>query len=110
MPVVARAHDLLVNTDMGDMKQPENTIRWQESGTQGVGVLVSDTLMFQRGKPMTSDEHLGHVYGLALPLLKHGIPVDLKDALRKSASLSGPSGKAAAKNGARSRPARKRKS
>ena len=43
-------------------------------------------------------------------LRKHGIPVDLKDALRKSASLSGPSGKAAAKNGARSRPARKRKS
>lgn len=42
-------------------------------------------------------------------LRKHGVPVDLKDALRKSASLSGPSGKAA-KNGARSRPARKRKS
>lgn len=42
-------------------------------------------------------------------LSKHGIPVDLKDALRKSASLSESSGKAA-KNGARSRPARKRKS
>ena len=65
-----------VITAMGDMKQPENTIRWEESGTQGVGVLVSDTLMFQRGHPMTSDEHLGHVYGLALPLLKHGIPVE----------------------------------
>jgi hypothetical protein len=43
-------------------------------------------------------------------LRKHGIPVDLKDALRKSASLSEPSAKAAAKNSARSRPARKRKS
>jgi non-homologous end joining protein Ku len=43
-------------------------------------------------------------------LRKHRIPVDLKDALRKSASLSEPSGKKAAKNGARSRPARKRKS
>ncbi len=43
-------------------------------------------------------------------LSKHGIPVDLKDALRRSASLSDSSGKAAAKNGARSRPARKRKS
>ena len=43
-------------------------------------------------------------------LLKHGIPVDLKDALRKSASLSDSPGKTAAKNGARSRPARKRKS
>jgi hypothetical protein len=43
-------------------------------------------------------------------LRKHGIPVDLKDALRTRASLSGPSGTAAAKNTARSRPARKRKS
>jgi len=65
-----------VITAMGDMKQPESAIRWQEAGTQGVGVLVSDTLMFQRGQPMTSDEHLGHVYGLALPLLKHGVPVE----------------------------------
>ncbi|MDQ1381615.1 MAG: hypothetical protein QOJ71_2334, partial [Actinomycetota bacterium] len=27
MPVVKRAHDLLVNTDMGDMKQPEWMVR-----------------------------------------------------------------------------------
>ena len=27
MGVVARAHDLLVNTDMGDMKQPEWMVR-----------------------------------------------------------------------------------
>ena len=38
-------------------------------------------------------------------LRKHGIPVDLKDALRKSASLSGVS----AKNDARSRPSGKNK-
>jgi hypothetical protein len=42
-------------------------------------------------------------------LRKHGIPIDLKHAPRKSASLSEPSGQAA-KNGARSRPARKPKS
>ena len=30
MPVVARAHDLLVNTDMGDMKQPEWMVRVKE--------------------------------------------------------------------------------
>ena len=41
---------------------------------------------------------------------KHGIPVDLKDALRKSASLSETPAKAApAKRSAKSRPARKRK-
>ena len=38
-------------------------------------------------------------------LKKHGIPVDLKDALRKSASLS----KASAKKNATSSPARKKK-
>jgi hypothetical protein len=36
---------------------------------------VSDSLMFQRGEPMPSDPHLSHVYGLALPLLKRGMPV-----------------------------------
>jgi hypothetical protein len=42
---------------------------------------------------------------------KHGIPVDLKDALRKSASLSGkPAEAARSKKGARPQPARKRKS
>jgi non-homologous end joining protein Ku len=39
-------------------------------------------------------------------LRKHGIPVDLKDALRKSASLS----KAPAKNDAKSSPRGRRKS
>jgi hypothetical protein len=36
---------------------------------------VSDSLMFQRGEPSSSDAHLSHVYGLALPLLKRGMPV-----------------------------------
>jgi non-homologous end joining protein Ku len=39
-------------------------------------------------------------------LRKHGIPVDLKDALRKSAALD----KAAARNSAAPRPSRKPKS
>lgn len=61
---------------LGDMKQPASRVRWERSGTRGVGVLVSDTLMFQRGDPAPSDPHLGSFYGLALPLLKHGIPVE----------------------------------
>jgi hypothetical protein len=32
--------------------------------------------MFQRGEPHPSDPHLSHIYGLALPLLKSGIPVE----------------------------------
>jgi non-homologous end joining protein Ku len=39
-------------------------------------------------------------------LSKHGVPVDLKDALRKSAGIS----KTAAKDHARSRPSRKTRS
>jgi hypothetical protein len=31
--------------------------------------------MFERGDPSPSDPHMGHVYGLAMPLLKRGIPV-----------------------------------
>jgi hypothetical protein len=44
-------------------------------------------------------------------LKKHGIPIDLKDALRKSASLSkAPAKKSATSNSARSTPSRKPKS
>jgi hypothetical protein len=49
-------------------------VAW-DCGTAGLGVLVSDSLMFQRGNPSPSDEHLSQVYGLALPLLKRGMPV-----------------------------------
>ncbi len=50
--------------------------KWQVSGTQGVGILVSDTLMFQRAKPLPSDPDLGNFYGVAMPLLMHGLPVE----------------------------------
>lgn len=59
---------------LGDMKQAD--VRWESSGTTGVGVLVSDTMMFQRAGPGGSDEHVGSFYGLALPLLKRGVPVE----------------------------------
>jgi hypothetical protein len=49
---------------------------WQTSGTQNIGILVSDTLMFQRAKPLPSDPDLGNFYGLALPLIMHGLPAE----------------------------------
>jgi hypothetical protein len=52
----------------------QNRVTW-DCGTTGIGMLVSDSLMFERGDPSPSDSHLSQVYGLALPLLKHGIPV-----------------------------------
>ena len=59
---------------LGDMKQKD--ARWEEAGTQNVGVLVSDTMMFERADPFPSDASLGSFYGLALPLVKHGLPVE----------------------------------
>ena len=52
------------------LKQPR--VEW-DCGTSGLGVLVSDSLMFQRGQPTPSDPWLGNVYGLAMPLIKRGI-------------------------------------
>ena len=63
-----------VITALGDMKQ--SGVRWENAGTAGVGVLVSDTLMFQRAGPAPSDADLGSFYGLAMPLVKRGVPVE----------------------------------
>jgi hypothetical protein len=57
---------------LNDMQQER--VVW-DCGTTGIGVLVSDSLMFERGEPEPSELHLSHVYGLALPLLKRGMPV-----------------------------------
>jgi hypothetical protein len=57
---------------LNDMNQ--SRVEW-DCGTTGLGVVVSDSLMFQRGDPTPSDPHLSQVYGLALPLLKRGMPV-----------------------------------
>lgn len=65
-----------VITAMGDMKQPTERVTWTHSGTKGTGVLVADTMMFQRFGPDSSDEDLGSFYGLSLPLLMRGLPVE----------------------------------
>jgi len=57
---------------LNDMKQPD--ARW-DCGTRGIGVLISDSLMFQREQPTPSDPNMAQFYGLALPPLKRGIPV-----------------------------------
>lgn len=59
---------------MGDMKQDD--VKWEVCGTHGVGVLVSDTLMFQRFGPGASDGDLSSFYGLSMPLVKSGIPAE----------------------------------
>jgi hypothetical protein len=57
---------------LNDMKQ--SRVEW-DCGTTGIGVVISDSLMFQRGGPNASDSHMSHVYGMALPLLKRGMPI-----------------------------------
>src|SRR5207244_8598371 len=59
---------------LGEMKQSD--VRWLHAGTRGAGVLVSDTMMFQRADPSPSDATLGSFYGLAMPLLKRGLPIE----------------------------------
>jgi len=53
----------------------KHPLKWR-SGMQGIGVVVSDSLMFERGDPNGSDQDLGHIYGLAMPFVKAGIPVE----------------------------------
>ena len=65
---------LAVINALNDMTQPDGG--WVAAGTEGVGVVVSDSLMFQRGEPNSSDPDLGSFYGLALPLLKRGMPIE----------------------------------
>jgi len=65
------ATELLITMNaLNDMKQPR--VKW-DAGTPGVGVLVADTMMFQRGEPTPTDPN--NFFGLAMPLVKAGIPV-----------------------------------
>lgn len=73
IPTAYATELMTVITALGDMEQKE--VAWG-CGTRGIGVVVSDTMMFQRGEPSPSDPHLSSFYGLALPLIKHGIPVE----------------------------------
>jgi len=58
---------------LNHMKQSE--VQWK-CGTRSIGVVVSDTMMFERYGPSASDPHLGSFFGLALPPLMHGMPVE----------------------------------
>ncbi len=73
LPTAYGTELMTVINALNDMDHPES--EW-DCGTQGVGVVVADTLMFQRGGPSPSDPHLGSFYGLAMPLLKRGLPVE----------------------------------
>lgn len=77
---------LTVFNALADMEQEEIDFF---AGEPGIGILVSDTMMFQRAQPEPSDPAFGNFYGLALPLLKHGIPAQIVqlETLRTPADL-----------------------
>ncbi|QEH33826.1 hypothetical protein OJF2_23560 [Aquisphaera giovannonii] len=58
---------------LNDMEQKQ--LGW-ECGTRGLGIVISDSMMFQRAEPDASDEHLGSFFGLALPLVERGMPAE----------------------------------
>jgi hypothetical protein len=62
----------VVFNSLKNMKQDD--VQW-DCGTTGIGVLASDSLMFERGDPSPGDPNMSHIYGMAMPLLMRGMPV-----------------------------------
>ena len=64
----------MVNT-LNDIRTSDKKI----TGTQGIGVLMANSLMFQRFPNHNGydDPQFSSFYGQTLPLLKRGIPVEL---------------------------------
>ena len=56
---------------LADM-QNQSSVR-HDRGTEGIGVFLADSVMWQRNPPFEAD--FDHFYGLSLPLIMKGIPV-----------------------------------
>jgi len=74
IPADYAAEILTIINALNDMKQ--DRVR-MHAGHEDIGILVSDSMMFQRVAPEPSDSALGFFYGFALPLLKRGIPAQV---------------------------------
>ncbi|MDZ7266419.1 MAG: hypothetical protein ONB48_03905 [candidate division KSB1 bacterium] len=61
---------LIIAHALGNMRQPETA---HEAAEHGVGILLSESMLLQRAAPAPADSLLSFFYGLALPLLKHGV-------------------------------------
>lgn len=72
-PAYATQMQVMVNS-LNQMPLSKNKL----NGSQGIGVLLSNSLMFQNFPVHQgySDPYLSNTYGLAIPLLKYGIPVE----------------------------------
>jgi hypothetical protein len=72
-PAYATQMQVMVNA-LNDMPVSHNRI----NGSKGIGVLVGNSMMFQRFPTHKSyeDPQLSNFYGMVMPLLKRGIPVE----------------------------------
>lgn len=73
IPATYATELLTVFNELNNMDRKE--VSW-DCGTRGIGILVSDTMMFQRAEPHPSEQRLGSFFGLAMPLIKKGAPVE----------------------------------
>jgi hypothetical protein len=72
-PAYATQMQVMINA-LNDMPASKNQI----NGSKGIGVLVGNSMMFQRFPTHNSydDPQLSNFYGMVMPLLKRGIPVE----------------------------------
>lgn len=73
-PAYATQMQVMFNA-LNDMPASSNLI----NGSKGIGVLVGNSMMFQRFPTHDSyeDPQLSNFYGMVMPLLKRGIPVEI---------------------------------
>ncbi|MBO4547911.1 MAG: hypothetical protein J5758_01720 [Abditibacteriota bacterium] len=72
IPETYAAELMAISMELNKMNQ--KSIEW-DCGTRELGILVSDTMMFQRMDPSPSDSAFGSFFGMAMPLIKRGMPV-----------------------------------
>ncbi|MCX2573072.1 hypothetical protein [Pedobacter sandarakinus] len=72
-PDYATQMQVMVNS-LNQMPKSDNHL----NGSRGIGVLLSNSMMFQRFPTHAgySDPQLSNFYGMAIPLLKQGIPIE----------------------------------
>lgn len=72
-PAYATQMQVMVNA-LNEMPLSANKV----SGSHGIGVLVSNSMMFQRFPTHAGyeDPQLSNFYGMAIPLLKQGVPIE----------------------------------
>lgn len=65
----------VINTVVGALNDCVRFPSQVRAGSRGIGMLIADSMSFQRGDPSPSD--FDGVYGLSMPLVLQGVPLDV---------------------------------